>query len=81
MIPHDHNFKNMLLDFPKETLEWILPDIPAKMGEICNVEFVRQEPGKRRLSDAHLSLDMPILFTFNQRQVLLWLVERKAYLK
>jgi hypothetical protein len=75
MISHDHNFKNMLLDFPKETLEWILPDIPAKMGEIRNVEFVRQEPGKRRLSDAHLSLDMPILFTFDQRQVLLWLVE------
>jgi hypothetical protein len=75
MISHDHNFKNMVLDFPKETLEWILPDIPAKMGEIRNVEFVRQEPGKRRLSDAHLSLDMPILFTFDQRQVLLWLVE------
>ncbi len=60
MISHDHNFKNMLLDFPKETLEWILPDIPAKMGEIRNVKFIRQEPGKRRLSDAHLSLDMPI---------------------
>ena len=75
MISHDHNFKNMILDFPKETLEWILPDIPAKMGEIRNVEFVRQEPKKRRLSDAHLSLDMPILFTFDQRQVLLWLVE------
>ena len=49
-------------------MEWILPDIPAKMGEIRNVEFVRQEPKKRRLSDAHLSLDMPILFAFDQRQ-------------
>jgi len=69
MISHDHNFKNMLLDFPKETLEWILPDIPAKMGEIRNVEFVRQEPGKRRLSDAHLSLDMSILLMYMQESV------------
>ena len=37
MISHDHNFKNLILDFPKETLEWILPDIPAKMGEIRSV--------------------------------------------
>jgi hypothetical protein len=36
MISHYHNFKNMILDFPKEILEWILPDIPAKMGEIRN---------------------------------------------
>ena len=69
MISHDHNFKNMLLDFPKETLEWILPDIPAKMGEIRNVEFIRQEPAKRRLSDAHLSLDMSILLMYMQESV------------
>ncbi|MFH0726555.1 MAG: Rpn family recombination-promoting nuclease/putative transposase [Pseudomonadota bacterium] len=75
MVSHDQNFKNVFLDFPKEALEWILPDIPAKMGELRHVKFVRQEPGKRRLRDAHLSLDMPILFTFDQGQVLLWLVE------
>lgn len=22
---HDHNFKNLFLDFPKETLEWFFP--------------------------------------------------------
>jgi hypothetical protein len=45
------------------------------MGNIRHVKFVRQEPGKRRLQDAHLSLDMPILYTFEQGQVLLWLAE------
>jgi hypothetical protein len=53
MISHDHNFKNIFLDFPKEALEWILPDIPAKMGKIRHVGFVRQEPGKRRLTDVY----------------------------
>ena len=38
MISHDQNFKNVFLDFPKEALEWILPNIPAKMGEIRNVK-------------------------------------------
>ena|GEM_PF-5798911 len=71
MISHDHNFKNVFLDFPKEALEWILPDIPAKMGKICHVGFIRQEPEKRRLTDAHLSLDMPILYDFEKGQVLL----------
>ena len=37
--------------------------------------FPRQEPKKRRLADRGLSLDMPILFEFERRQLLLWLVE------
>jgi hypothetical protein len=48
MVSHDHNFKNVFLDFPTEALEWILPDVPAKMGKIRHVKFDRQEPGKRR---------------------------------
>jgi hypothetical protein len=72
---HDHNFKNLFADFPKEALEWILPEATKKLGAILKIEFIRQEPKKRRLSDAHLSLDMPILFSFEKGQILLWLVE------
>ena len=75
MTSHDHNFKNVFLDFPREALDWILPDIPPELGEIQAVSFVRQEPGKRKLSDSHLSLDMPILYRFEKGQILLWLVE------
>ena len=72
---HDQNFKNLFLDFPREALAWILPQTLQKWGVIRHIEFVRQEPKKRKLSDAHLNLDMPILFSFEQQQVLLWLVE------
>lgn len=75
MTSHDHNFKNVFLDFPKEALEWLLPDVSKELGQIQRVSFVREETKKRRLSDAHLSLDMPILYTFEKKQVLLWLVE------
>jgi hypothetical protein len=42
---------------------------------VRHIEFIRQEPKKRRLSDAHLSLDMPILFTFDRHRIILWIVE------
>lgn len=72
---HDQNFKNLFLDFPKETLAWILPQILESWGTIKQIEFLRQEPKKRKLADRHLILDMPILFSFERGKVLLWLVE------
>ena len=72
---HDHNFKNIFLDFPKETLKWLLPQVEQIWGQVLKVEFVRQEPKKRKLSDPSFVLDMPILFSFENQQLLLWLVE------
>jgi len=72
---HDHNFKNLFLDFPKEALKWFFPQAEQKWGQVRNVEFVRQEPKKRKLPDPSLVLDMPILFSFENQQLLLWLVE------
>lgn len=75
MKSHDQNFKNLFLDFPEEALEWILPEALESCGKILKIEFPRQEPKKWNLSDAHLALDMPILFIFENRQLVLWLVE------
>ncbi|MCK5509841.1 MAG: hypothetical protein KAI50_15110, partial [Desulfobacterales bacterium] len=72
---HDHNFKNLFLDFPKETLEWFFPQAEQNWGQVRKIEFVRQEPKKHKLSDPSLALDMPILFFFEKQQLLLWLVE------
>ena len=72
---HDHNFKNLFLDFPKESLAWLFPQAQENWGPVRHVEFVRQEPKKRKLSDPSLVLDLPILFSFDDHQLLLWLVE------
>ncbi len=74
-ISHDHNFKNLFLDFPKESLEFFFPEAEKCWGKVHHVEFLRQEPKKHHLSDASLELDMPILFHFENQQLLLWLVE------
>ncbi|MDY0163066.1 hypothetical protein [Desulfobotulus sp.] len=75
MISHDHNFKNVVLDFPVESLSWFLPEALECMGKLENFEFIRQEPGKRKLQDGHLALDMPILFRFEKGDLILWLLE------
>ena len=46
MTSHDHNFKNVFLDFPKEALEWLLPDVPKELGKIQQISFVRGETGR-----------------------------------
>ncbi len=44
MISHDHNFKNLFLDFPKETLQWLFPQAEQNWGKIVSIDFTRQEP-------------------------------------
>lgn len=75
MPSHDHNFKNLFQDSPGEALEWILPEALQTYGPVRHIEFIRQEPPKLRLSDHYLSLDMPILFTFDRHRIILWIVE------
>jgi len=50
---HDHNFKNVFIDFPKETLEWILPQAMQSLWSVKDIEFVRQEPKKHKHSERH----------------------------
>jgi len=75
MISHDSNFKNLFQDFPRETLKWLFPQAEQTWGKIVSIDFTRQEPKKHHLSDAGLALDLPILFHFENQQLLLWLVE------
>jgi predicted transposase YdaD len=75
MISHDPNFKNLFQDFPEETLQWLFPQAEQNWGKIVSIDFTRQEPKKHHLSDAGLALDLPILFHFENQQLLLWLVE------
>lgn len=36
MQSHDHNFKNVFLDFPEQALEWIVPEARKKYGKIID---------------------------------------------
>jgi len=72
---HDHNFKNLFMDFPKDALRFCLPEAIEKLGNIKRIEFDRQEPKKHHLKDPHMVLDLPVIFHFEHESVVLWLVE------
>jgi len=74
-ISHDQNFKNLFIDFPEDALKWILPQALQTYGALCNIEFLRQEPPKQKLTDSYRDLDLPILFTFEHSKIILWLLE------
>lgn len=63
------------MDFPKEALEFFLPEAIKHLGQIKHIEFDRQEPKKHHLKDSHLSLDFPIIIHFDKGTIVLWLVE------
>ena len=67
---HDHNFKNLVKDFPKETLDLMMPAKLTALGPIKSYTFLDQEPLKDMLSDPHRALDLPILFEFEKRKIL-----------
>ncbi len=38
-MQHDSRFKNLIQDFPKETLRWLLPEMEARFGKIIKVKL------------------------------------------
>ena len=76
-LRHDPSFKNLVLDFPEDTLRWLLPEAEHHFGKILKVEFLRQETKKRWLSDEGRELDIPLQFTFERNQVLVVLIEHQ----
>jgi hypothetical protein len=63
MLSHSHNFENVIQDFPKEALERIPINIPARISKIHKVDFVHQETSTRQMSGANIPLNMHILIT------------------
>ena len=60
-VSHDHNFKNLIVEYPRRTLEFFAPDeVPARDDEASCVP-VRQEQLKDRLGGRFRALDTPLL--------------------
>ncbi|MBZ2188585.1 hypothetical protein K8B33_05725 [Alcanivorax sp. JB21] len=74
---HDQNFKNLILDYPRQALELFAPDEAAHLGEEVTFTPIREEQLKDRLSDRFLELDIPLLLEWpdGHREALLFVVE------
>jgi len=58
---HDQNFKNLILDYPRQALAFFAAEGAADRLVSAEVIPVRQEQLKNRLGDRFRELDVPLL--------------------
>ena len=59
-ISHDQNFKNLILDFPREALAFFLPQERIPLDDSVVVRPIRQEASKLRFWHRNLIMDTPL---------------------
>jgi hypothetical protein len=77
---HDHNFKNMILDYPVQSLEFFAGEEAGSDLLEARIIPVRQEQLKERLGDRFRELDTPLLVEWpdGRRKAILFLVEEET---
>ena len=79
-VSHDHNFKNLIVEYPRQALEFFAPEeAPARDDEASCVP-VRQEQLKARLGGRFRELDVPLLveWTDGRREAILFALEEES---
>ena len=77
---HDQNFKNLILDYPRQALAFFAPEEASEINESARITPVRQELLKRRLGDRFHELDVPLLVEWpdGRREALLFVLEEES---
>ena len=79
-VSHDQNFKNLIVDYPNEALEFLAPDeAPGRKDEVRIIP-VREEQLKGFLSEHYRRLDVPLLVEWadGTRDAVLFAVEEES---
>ena len=77
---HDQNFKNLILDYPRQALAFFAPEEAAAIDERAVITPIRQEQLKNRLGDRFHELDVPLKVEWpdGRRAALLFLLEEES---
>lgn len=77
---HDQNFKNLILDYPRQALEFFSPAEAEGIGEEARIVPLRQEQLKERLGARFRELDVPLLVEWpdGRREALLFVLEEET---
>ena len=79
-LSHDQNFKNLIVEYPREALRFFAPgEAPARDDEASCVP-VRQEQLKARLGDRFRELDVPLLVEWadGRREAVVFVLEEES---
>ncbi len=79
-ITHDQNFKNLILDYPRQSLEFFATEEAGDMTPEVRITPVRQEQTKERLGDHFHELDTPLLVEWpdGKRKAILFALEEET---
>ncbi len=79
-MTHDQNFKNLILDYPHQSLQFFAPAEAKVISDEVRIIPLRQEQLKDRLSDRFRELDVPLLVEWpnGRREALLFVVEEES---
>lgn len=79
-MDHDQNFKNLILDYPREALEFFAAAEARGLDEGARITPVRQEQLKERLGERFRELDVPLLVEWpdGRREAVLFVLEEES---
>jgi hypothetical protein len=79
-VGHDQNFKNLILDYPRQALAFFAAEEAAGIDETARIVPLRQEQLQERLGERFRELDVPLLVEWGdgRREVLLFVLEEES---
>jgi hypothetical protein len=79
-MSHDQNFKNLILDYPRQALAFFAQAEAAGIGEEARIVPIRQEQLKERLGERFHELDVPLLVEWpdGRREAVLFVLKEES---
>jgi len=79
-MSHDQNFKNLILDYPRQALAFFAAAEAEVLGEEARITPIRQEQLQERLGERFMELDVPLLVEWpdGRREALLFVLEEES---
>ena len=79
-LSHDQNFKNLILDYPRDALAFFAPEEAPAPADQVRIVPARQEQLKERLGNRFRELDVPLLVEWadGRREAVLFALEEES---
>jgi hypothetical protein len=79
-MSHDQNFKNLILDYPRESLAFFAAEEAGDGFAGAEITPLRQEQLKERLGERFRELDVPLLVTWgdDRREAIVFVLEEET---
>ena len=80
MISHDQNFKNLIVDYPRQALALFAENEVGQLDDVVRVRLLREEQQKERLGERFRELDVPLLVEWpdGRREAIVFVLEEET---